>query len=108
MHVYVIKYNANVTYRAVNKPRELAQIAELAPNAAVAPGEGHGDGPQKNDASCLESLGCWGVGIVVLIALIAFGNATKLLETEYFIIISLVIAAVAGLSFAFSISKKKK
>ena len=71
-------------------------------------GCGHGDGPQKNDASCLESLGCWGVGIVVLTGLIAFGNATKLLETEYFIIISLVIAAVAGLSFAFSISKKKK
>lgn len=39
VHVYVIKNSGNTTYRSVGKPKELAQIAELAPNVADDPSE---------------------------------------------------------------------
>ena len=54
VHVYVIKNTDKVTYRVVNKPRELGQIAELAPNAEIAPGEGHGDGLQTQYQAAVD------------------------------------------------------
>ena len=50
----MIKNTDKVTYRAVNKPRELGQIAELAPNAEIAPGEGHGDGLQTQYQAAVD------------------------------------------------------
>ena len=54
VHVYVIKNAGKVTYRAVNKPKELAQIAELAPNAEVVPGEAHGDALQAQYQAAVD------------------------------------------------------
>lgn len=54
VHVYVIKNASKVTYRAVNKPKELAQIAELAPNAEVASGEAYGDALQAQYQAAVD------------------------------------------------------
>ncbi|MBO4469708.1 MAG: hypothetical protein J5740_04915 [Bacteroidales bacterium] len=46
VHVYVIRNSEKTSYRAVNKPKELAQIAELAPNVHDSEAEVRGDALQ--------------------------------------------------------------
>ena len=46
VYVYVIQNAEKVTYRTVTKPKDLRQIADLAPNVDLAPGEAPGDGLQ--------------------------------------------------------------
>ncbi|MBR0110463.1 MAG: hypothetical protein IJM05_07700 [Bacteroidales bacterium] len=54
VHVYVIKNSGNTTYRAVGKPKELAQIAELAPNVEDSSHEPGGDALQNQYQQAVE------------------------------------------------------
>ena len=54
LYVYVIKNTDKLTYRVVNKPSSLRQIAELTPNAEIAPGEAHGDGLQAQYQAAVD------------------------------------------------------
>ena len=54
VHVYVIKNTDKTTYRAVNKPKELAQIAELAPNVEASEIEISGDALQAQYQAAVD------------------------------------------------------
>ncbi|MBP5488081.1 MAG: hypothetical protein J6X77_00760 [Bacteroidales bacterium] len=54
VHVYVVKNADKMTYRAVTKPKELAQIAELAPNAAESASEIRGDALQTQYQTAVD------------------------------------------------------
>lgn len=54
VHVYVIKNTDKVTYRSVTKPKELAQIAELAPSKGVSAAETRTDDLQAQYQAAVD------------------------------------------------------
>ena len=54
VHVYVIKNTEKTTYRSVTKPKELAQIAELAPTKGLSSAETQIDGLQAQYQAAVD------------------------------------------------------
>ena len=68
-------------------------------------GCGHGDGPQHNNASCLESLGCWGTFILSAAIIFFLTKGSKIVDNEYYIIGTLIISAVISIAVTSQLPK---